>query len=70
MHSYKALGRQAVWRHLDLPGLAQCKPKLVHWACSGQAQAALGRVYPTPKTILVFSGERRFLDRESVGRPL
>ena len=51
-----ALGRHALWRHLALPGLAQCKPELVHWACSGQAQAPLdsarGRVYPTPQSRL------------------
>ena len=50
--STQALGRHALWRHLDLPGIAQCKPGLVHWACSWQAQAALdgarGREYPTP----------------------
>ena len=49
----KVLDRHALWRNLALPGLAQFKPGLVHWACSGQAQAALdgarGLVYPTPK---------------------
>ena len=49
----KVLDRHALWRNLALPGLVQFKPGLVHWACSGQAQAALdgarGLVYPTPK---------------------
>ena len=40
-----ALGRHALWRHLALPGLVQCKPGLVHWAYSGQAQAAVLRGY-------------------------
>ena len=49
----KALRRHALWRLLAQPGLPQCKPGLVHWACSGQAQASLdgarGHLYPTSK---------------------
>ena len=57
--------RQVAWRlvHITcaaitvLLGLAQCRPGLTNWACSGQAQAALDgntcAVYPAPKDCLL-----------------
>ena len=52
-----ASGIRASWRHLVLLGLAQSKPGLDHWACSGQAQAELDggtvRVYPGPMALKV-----------------
>ena len=52
--SSKALDTQQMCCHLVLLGLAQCKPGLTNWACSGHAQTALEGstcdVYPAPKS--------------------